>query len=418
MRAASAAADALRPMLTATGSIDHVGAIDVVSTSTPDGRAGVPKGAILNVHGWAAIVQEPARNAGIYLRIDDGPPLAALTGLDRADVAASLDSEAYRKSGFRGLLSTAHLAPGKHHLSLAVLDSRGRLLPVSGGASFTLVSSLEHLAAHVTAGAPPTPILIDEVSVDEQPVGAHGTVSVARSSTIGIHGWAIDRPGGGPGKGLYGLVGALVARGVYGIPRDDVALDQGDDRFRDCGFALRIPLDGVPPGEHLLSLRLIGVDGTTVYGGPAIRLQVEPATIAGAPYTRSGQTTTARIDEAVAVDGSGDVGESHAELEVARGDRIFVRGWAIDAVQAQPARAVFVCVDDRHVTAAVCGADRPDVADALAAPQLAPCGFSAILATGMLEPGSHELTLRVIGDDGRRYHDTGERVSFTVTKRD
>jgi hypothetical protein len=108
------------PALTARGRIDEFDFIDVLANGSHTAPRSVPRGAILSLRGWAVINEAPARAKGVCIRIDDGPPLAALAGLDRRDVAQAFNTVGFAASGFRGVFSTAHLALGDHIVSLAV----------------------------------------------------------------------------------------------------------------------------------------------------------------------------------------------------------------------------------------------------------------------------------------------------------
>jgi hypothetical protein len=79
------------PALTARGRIDEFDFIDVLASGSHTAPRSVPRGATLSLGGWAVILTRIRRaQRGVCVRIDDGPPLAALASLDRRDVAQAL----------------------------------------------------------------------------------------------------------------------------------------------------------------------------------------------------------------------------------------------------------------------------------------------------------------------------------------
>jgi hypothetical protein len=398
--------------LTASGHIDEIDYIDVAASAPHEQPTIVPKGAILTVRGWAVLAEEPAGTTGVYAIVDDGSPLEALYGLERDDIAELYGSDVHGSCGFKAVLSTSHLAPGQHTLSLAVRDAEGRLLAVPGSESFTIESSLDRLVLEAPESESWTPIAVDSCAVDDE--FAEEPLVAGPASIVSIRGWAVDSPAGTVASAVFGVAGSLAVKAAYGFPREDVVADQGGAEFRRSGFALDIPADELGPGSHAVLIRAVGADGETVYDGPIVRIDVSGFDAESALVEATASLTKASIDEIAVFDADGNVRVPSGEVRLARGEQLFVRGWAIDEVADATARAVHLCIDDLASTAAVYGLDRGDVATVFGRPDLAACGFTALLSTASLGAGAHEVAVRVIDREGRRYYDAQQRIEFTI----
>jgi hypothetical protein len=89
-----------------------------VRPAQPTIRAGVP----LAVSGWAVDKDAKKLASAVYLRVDDGPPVATTYRMARPDVARYFHEAVYANAGFRGLIPTNDLSPGVHVLYLVVVN--------------------------------------------------------------------------------------------------------------------------------------------------------------------------------------------------------------------------------------------------------------------------------------------------------
>lgn len=105
-----------------------------------------------------------------------------------------------------------------------------------------------------------------------------------------------------------------------------------------------------------------------------------------------------------------------SETPVSSGVPLLVTGWAIDTARGLPAAGVLVELDGRPYPAAY-GLSRPDQAERLGRPELAACGFRALLPARALMPGRHELALRVLSQDRRAWQRTPRAVSLVARER-
>jgi hypothetical protein len=399
-----------RAAFAAAGHIDAIDYIDPFAVSTHDEPTVVPKGSVIVVRGWAALVASPGLGR-VFVAIDDHPPLEATYGLERLDIVAAFADDAFARTGFEAACSSAHLAPGPHRLRVAIVDEAGEEHVVDGPMPFEIDATLDDVirAADTTeAGAW---IVVDRLAVDdafaEEPLDA-GATSIVR-----VRGWAIEE-GPGTGSALFGVIGSTVVRARYGLRRDDVAATLGAERFAECGFDLDVPMEAVPPGPHVVHLRLLGRDGTTVYAGPHVRVDVAAPAHSDEPAAFASVIASAHIDRALIVGEHGALRGAPADLRLVRGERLFVSGWAIDEASDALARGVAVCVDEMLSFRALYGHDRDDVAASFERPELGACGFTALVPTASMPSGPHVLTLRVIARDGRHFFEASERIAFTV----
>jgi hypothetical protein len=91
---------------------------------------------------------------------------------------------------------------------------------------------------------------------------------------------------------------------------------------------------------------------------------------------------------------------------------LIIIGFAFDDGAKTPAKGVDVVLNG-ETYAATYGQARPDVAAYFKNPALTDVGFTASLPAGLLAPGAHRISLRVIAADGSGYFETPE-VPFTV----
>lgn len=82
---------------------------------------------------------------------------------------------------------------------------------------------------------------------------------------------------------------------------------------------------------------------------------------------------------------------------------LMFQGFGFDPVALAPAKGVDLVVDGR-VYPTTYGHDRQDVADFKKVPGLVPVGYRTTLPAGALQPGPHEVVVRVIATDGSGYY--------------
>jgi hypothetical protein len=96
------------------------------------------------------------------------------------------------------------------------------------------------------------------------------------------------------------------------------------------------------------------------------------------------------------------------------GAALHVRGWAANLDVTGPATQVIVSVDGRHKHHARLGGSRPDVARHFGNDSLTTSGFEAIVTTGRLAPGEHEIVAYSVDAQSRRYARISQSMPFTI----
>ena len=89
------------------------------------------------------------------------------------------------------------------------------------------------------------------------------------------------------------------------------------------------------------------------------------------------------------------------ELSFSRKQSISFVGWAAD--RTEPAAGVYLVIDGKRVPAQY-GLDRPDVAQALTAPDARYVGFIAVVPPNLLAAGANKLGVEVVDSSGKGYY--------------
>jgi hypothetical protein len=126
-------------------------------------------------------------------------------------------------------------------------------------------------------------------------------------------------------------------------------------------------------------------------------------------FARLDQPATGSIDEVrwLTVDASGPASD-----DVPPGAALFVRGWALHVDGNGPATCVVVRIDGARNYPARIDLPRPDVASSLGKPGLERTGFEAIVPTGLLAPGVHEVSICSVDTDSMWFAEANQRTPF------
>jgi hypothetical protein len=397
-----------------------IGSIDEVSWLTTDtfgaDAGAVPRGAVLYVRGWALDLDEEGPAQTVVVQIDGARTYVARIGNDRSDVAAQLGKPAFARCGFDAVIPTGRLDGGEHRVTVAVLDrSAGRFSELAAAETFTLLVPDRTATPDFTFADVAVRANLDGVvdlatgnAVDEpqQPF------TVSRGTRLLLRGWACTSEPPAPFAELYALVdGRHPYRAAYGVPRPDVADAVGLPERDGLGFEVEIGTVDLERGAH--ECVLVGVtagDGAAVRLPQTLRVIVGEALPTRIPLRES---TLASIDDVVRVEGA-VASAIAAPLRVVRGDKLFVRGWAIDEPAGTLAGGVVLAIDGEREVVALYGLPRADVAEALGKRDLMRCGFTAEIDSADLTTGIHTVTCRVLARDGRGAFTTAQHFAFDV----
>jgi hypothetical protein len=404
-----------------TGAADALtGAVDGVTWLTADevGPEGepVPSGAALHVRGWAPNLDVTGPATQVVLSVDGVHKHHARVGGLRPDVARHFDNDNLGASGFEAIVTTGRLAPGEHEIVAYSVDAKSRRYArLAQSLTFTIVVDWKSLPPDVVRRDTLCAGNLDEV-VDEsrgrtlEPID--GTVAVPRGSLLTLRGWLSNRSPAAPFEAAYALVDGERAYPLeYGSPRPDVSGALEGAESTDVGFRVSIPTVTLKRGMH--RIEIVGMDGDTVVPSP-ITLEIIVGQSSSARFALH-QMTSAFLEDVVRIR-TGTAPELGGPLRVMRGDRLFVRGWAIDDVARDVAAGVVFVIDGRIEVPALYGLPRPDVAEVHQNDALVRSGFSGEIETDDLPAGLHRAECRVLARDGRGAFSTAQRFDFEVSE--
>lgn len=115
------------------------------------------------------------------------------------------------------------------------------------------------------ASAPVTQGSIDGIRVSPAGAGQYDAgrhkLQVHRGAQITLEGWGDDASAKLPGAGVAVLIdGQIIATGLYGFDRDDVAKYFGIPAVRFSGYRIQLAADSIAPGKHLMNVAVIAAD--------------------------------------------------------------------------------------------------------------------------------------------------------------
>jgi hypothetical protein len=394
----------------ANGAID--GAAWMTSDRTGDTGDPVPSGTALFVRGWATDLAATGPATDVVLLVDGSEKFHARLGVPRPDVART-HGDAFAACGYEGVITTGRLVPGPHVVTAYSVDADGRrYAQLATQMPFSIVADWMTLPDRTPASEDADGSL-DEV-VDESrglrvtPNGRAATVP--RGAVLTLRGWFYDPNLPTSGVEAFAVVDGVQAfAATYGATRLDAVELTGTP---NVGFDARVPTAGLAPGVHEISIaaRAGGPEGPTLRMPVAMRIVVGdmlPARV------KLDAMAAAFIDDIVRIQ-PGVPRDFGAPLRLARGDTLFVRGWAIDEVSVSPAAGVVLLIDRSLEETAVYGLPRGDVAAARGSESFLPTGFTAEIDTTVMEAGKHSVECYVLAADGRGAFGTGQRFDFEV----
>jgi hypothetical protein len=402
---------------------DATGSIDEVSWITADtfgsDAAAVPRGAVLFVRGWALHLNETEPAHTVLVSIDAARSYTARVGTARHDVAEQSGNPAFAACGFEAVVPTGRLTPGEHRVTVSVLDrATGQYAGFCDGATFTVVATNGVMLPQLPYREGSSRGNIDQV-VDES--NGNGfeepdqPFTVSRGARLYVRGWTCAKAPVAAFDEVYAVVdGEHVFRASYGSPRPDIAeFLEAPPGVDALGFEVSIATGELAAGKHDVEVVGVSAGAGVVDRTPiALRIIVGEALPAHIPLR---ETTLASIDDVVRIEQSVATGAG-APLRLVRGDRLFVRGWAIDESSKSLAAGVVLAIDGTREVIALYGLPRPDVAATLGNDDLTRCGFTAEIASDDLSAGIHTVVCRVLARDGRGAFATAQQFAFELSE--
>jgi len=104
------------------------------------------------------------------------------------------------------------------------------------------------------------------------------------------------------------------------------------------------------------------------------------------------------------VNGKRPPSQEPVSLQLAGVETLRIKGWAIDQNNGKAAGNVLVVIDGKLEVPALNGLDRPDIAVFHKNNNYRYSGFEVALATSLIGPGQHDISIKVISADGKDYY--------------
>jgi hypothetical protein len=358
------------------------------------GDGTVAAGGIATVRGWAvdAASREPVGT--LRIAIGDAPPVNAISGFARDDIAQRLASDSARGCGFVAAVPVdAPLGPQPVRIEANIGGEW-----ITADARWVEVVPQPDPFEELPERAAGWLFNVDRVELsDGSRVPYDGERWIVPPGAVGrMCMWALDVPAGRPPSKVVALAGGTFFAAVPGFETGHVAAATGLPAER-AGFTLAV----MPPfvGGETLRLFAIAADAGC-YGqlGTVRTSLAEPLPLDALP--RRGKALGA-IDR-IEVDGVRADPSEPIRLEP--GARLRLEGWAVDRSGPRLAASVELDVPGAGRFEAEYGFRRQDVALALGAP-VAACGFTLVVDSGAFSPGRYRATPRVLA---------ARRDAFTV----
>jgi hypothetical protein len=331
------------PVIVPVANTAPMGRVEVGATGSPT----VPQYTSLSVVGWAADAEDGAPVSKVQILIDDVAVGDASLGGSRPDVATSLGSSAYMKSGWELEHNVGAMAPGAHNVTAVAHDSAGASTMI-GRTTITVL---------------PNSAPIGEID--------RGVTTVAQYAELSIGGWAADAEEGAPVKKVQILLDDVsVGDALLGGSRPDVATKLGNTACTKSGWQLLYNVGAVASGTH---------------------------TITAVAYDSAGQSTSIgrraiTVTRNTAPVGALETADASGATTVAQYSDVTVIGWAADAEDGSPVKKVQVLVDGVGPRDAVLGGVRMDVAAAQNNTAYKRSGWQIQYNVGGVSAGTHTVT--------------------------
>jgi hypothetical protein len=228
------------------------------------------------IHGWAVDPTTNGPAGGVLITIDDKTHVWTEYGTSRPDVAAAHQQPAYESTGFSANIPGEALPPGRHRLTLKVLTPDRR--------AYTVPPQI--VEVRVQAGSPVDPTQLTRL--DKSTWGDIGTVNgvswplprvrplaLPVDQSIQVKGWAVDARENRLAHGAFLAVDDKWYFPVkLGLARFDVADLLENRAFALSGYEAVIPAGALPPGRHVMTLRVLARDERSYYA-PTLEQTIE-----------------------------------------------------------------------------------------------------------------------------------------------
>jgi hypothetical protein len=104
-----------------------------------------------------------------------------------------------------------------------------------------------------------------------------------------------------------------------------------------------------------------------------------------------------------------------ARVQASRDPMIVLSGWALDGATGRPTSAVFVDIDGNLQVPALLGLDRHDIGETLRNPDAHQAGFQAEVATALVGPGRHRLSILIVPENRAGFYLGEHTITLDVS---
>jgi len=89
---------------------------------------------------------------------------------------------------------------------------------------------------------------------------------------VTVGGWA--RSAAGPAKEVFVTIGKKTVRAKYGLDSSYLGTSLKNNKFNNCGFSARTKIGEVGRGNHIISVKVVHADGTSVVSKNRVRISI------------------------------------------------------------------------------------------------------------------------------------------------
>jgi hypothetical protein len=345
------------------------------------------RGGFVIVRGWL-YDREAERSADtIRIRLNSGPAVEAVVGLNRPDVANVMGTRA-AASGFAAAIPVLVTA-GSCTLAISpAFDDRSRTIELHD-----VIEVVD--APDPFAGLHPDPghwmFSVDGVFDGAGrciEVDAAGAYVLPADAGADARLWVLDAGDRQPPQALVVRFGGRHLIVSSTIERLDAALSIDAPGARMCGFS--IPLMPSPIGTEIIDVYAVGRSGAYAHLTSLRVRRPEPLSAGLLP------PTAPLIGALDAVFCDGVSAPAAGDIPVDVGMAIRLCGWVVDPVGPRLTGGIEVLVDGRVAAETHTRLVRTDVAASLGTNGVAECGFDVLLTVPQLAAGPHVLAVRAL----------------------
>ncbi|MFT8314025.1 MAG: Ig-like domain-containing protein [Clostridium sp.] len=315
-----------------------------------------PKGSIsgsaanVDVAGWAL---NPSGVKQVNILVDGTPAGTASLGDSRSDVAKVFPQYQNSTSGYHYTLNTSAIEGGKHTITVQAVGNDGTVEQNNSTIDFNK----------------PLPIMC----LDTIKNGANAL------NSLPINGWALNVSG--LKQVEISVDDNKVGTADIGTARPDVAKVFPDYSQNNSGFNYTLDTGKLTAGNHKITVKATGNDGTTSSQNVTI---YRPAAMTDIDFPQNGL--------------------------LFKGNSTNIGGWALNP---SGVKQVNILVDSKQIGTAAIGDGRPDVAKVFPQYNDTKSGYHYTLDTSTIGGGKHTITVQAVGNDG-----SVQASSITITRPD